>query len=180
MLFQPHWKLDGGRDAASLDDPEVGHPLEPFGHHDRDLQPGQVTPEAEVLAAAERQQALDGPVPDELVGVGVLALVAVGRAEQRDDPLARLDRGAVNGERLAHRSGEPLRRARSSGSSPRGRPGTLASRSARTAASWSGRRLSSHSPCATIFGTVSVPPMKTPSIWMAASMSVSAEPSGSR
>ena len=39
--------------------------------------------------------------------------------------------------------------------------GTLVAGSARTAASWSGRRLSSHSPWATILGTVSVPPMKT-------------------
>ena len=52
--------------------------------------------EAEVLSPPEGQQALDRPVPDELVGVGVLALVAVGRREQRDDPLAGLDRGAVN------------------------------------------------------------------------------------
>ena len=69
-LFQPHWKLDGGRDAASAIDVEVGHALEPFGHHDRDLQAGEVDAEAEVLAAAERQQPLDRPVPDELVGIG--------------------------------------------------------------------------------------------------------------
>ena len=61
-----------------------------------------------MLAPAERQRALNGPVPDEFVRLRVLALVAVGRCEQGDDPLARLDGGVVNGERFARSSGEPL------------------------------------------------------------------------
>ena len=58
--------------------------------------------------------------------------------------------------------------------------GTLAPRSARTVANWAGCPDNSHNPCATILGTVSVPPMNTPSNCTAASLSESAEPSGSR
>src|SRR5215217_4998977 len=66
-------------------DPKVGHPFEPLGHHDRDFEPGQVNAETEVLSAAECQEAPDRSIPDERVGIGVLALIAVGRGEQRDD-----------------------------------------------------------------------------------------------
>ena len=135
--------------------------------------------QAEVLSPAEGQQALDGPIPHEVVGIGVLPLVAVGRCEQRDDSLTRLIvvPWMVNGLRTVranHCAGAQYRIISSRAT------GTLASKSARTAASWSGRLPSSHSPCATIFGTVSVPPMNTPSIWVAASMSLNAEPSGNR
>ena len=41
-------------------------------------------------------------------GCAVFALVAVGRREQGDDPLAGFDGGAVNCVRLAGGSGEPL------------------------------------------------------------------------
>ena len=96
MLFQPHWKLDG-----------VGHAFEPFRHHDRDLEPGQMDAEAEVLPPPEGEQPLDRPVPHELVGFGVLTFVAVGGCEQRDDPLARFDRGAVDRARRAHSRQDP-------------------------------------------------------------------------
>src|SRR4051794_19475082 len=80
------------------EDPVVGHPLEPLGHRDRDLEPSQVYAEAEMLAAAEREQSLDGTVPDELVGVAVFALVTAGRGQQCDDPLPRPNRGVGDGE----------------------------------------------------------------------------------
>src|SRR5215212_534545 len=89
-------------------DPKVGHPFEPLGHHDRDFEPGQVHAETEMLSAAESQEALDRSIPDERVGIGVLALIAVGRTEQRDDALTRLDGGVTNGERFADGAGEPL------------------------------------------------------------------------
>ena len=41
--------------------------------------------QAEMLSTAEGQHALDGPIPNEVVGIGVLPLITVGRCEQRDD-----------------------------------------------------------------------------------------------
>src|SRR5258708_6653721 len=96
-----------GRGLA--DDPPVGHTFEPLGHHDGDLETSEVHAEAEVLSPAECQQPLDGPVPDEFVWVSVFAFVAAGRCEERDHPLTRLDRRAVDGERRAYGAGEPLR-----------------------------------------------------------------------
>ena len=110
MLFHPHWKLDGSRVAASPWIAKSGTRRSHSCQQHIDFQPGQVVADAEVLAAAERQRPTDGPVPDELVGLRVLPLVAVGRREQGDDALARLDGLVVNGEGPARRSGEPLRR----------------------------------------------------------------------
>ena len=180
MLFQPHWKLDGGRmRRLARRSRKSGTRFSHSVHHDSDFEPGQVHAEAEVLAAAERQQRSIGRFQMNSSGSAYSRSSRAADAEQRDDPLPRLDRGVVDRERFAHRSGEPLR-GRAEADHLLARDGTLASRSARTAANWSGRRLSSHSPCATIFGTVSVPPMKTPSIWVATSTSLNAEPSGNR
>ncbi len=135
--------------------------------------------ETEMLPVAERQQPFDGPVPHEFVRIVVFPFVAGRRGQQRDDTLAGIDGGAVNRVGPPYRSGEPLRRGAVPMISSRA-TGTLPSRSERTAANWSGCRSSCHSPVAVIFGTVSVPPMNTPSICTAASMSPKADPSGSR
>jgi len=67
-----------------------------------------VDTEAEVLAVPEGQQPFDGPVPDELVRVGVLPFVTGRRCQQRDDPLPGPQRGVVEGVGPPDRSGEPL------------------------------------------------------------------------
>jgi hypothetical protein len=91
-VFQPHWKLDGGLRRRLLDDPVIGDAFQEFLHHDGDLQARHMDTEAEVLAVPEGQQPLDGPVPDEFVGVGVFAFV-VGRRRRAGRSPA--DRAAV-------------------------------------------------------------------------------------
>jgi len=66
-------------------DPPIVNALAPFRHHDRDLETCEMDTQAEMLSTAEGQHALDGPIPNEVVGIGVLPLVTVGRCEQRDD-----------------------------------------------------------------------------------------------
>src|ERR1700741_697443 len=99
----------GGRTKSPLvDDAVIRHPPQPFFNHDGNLETGNVVAQAEVLASAEGQRTLNGAVPYEFVGLRILALVAVRRRQQGNDPLAGLDHGVVNGEWSARRSGEPL------------------------------------------------------------------------
>src|SRR5690625_55012 len=55
-----------------LVDPVVGYAPQPFTHQNGDFQSGQVVADAEVLAATERQGALDLSVPVGFVGLGVM------------------------------------------------------------------------------------------------------------
>ena len=71
---------------------EVGHALEQLLDRDAHLEPRQVRADAAMRADPERHVAAVPPVEVELVGVLEDGLVAVGRAEQQEQPIARLQR----------------------------------------------------------------------------------------
>ncbi len=109
MLFQPHWKLDGGRDADSLTIRQSGtrlsHSVTMIAISSR----ARCTPRQKCCPRPKASSRSIGRSQMNSSGSVYSRSSRLADAEQRDDPLTRLDRGAVNGERLAHGAGEPLR-----------------------------------------------------------------------
>ena len=109
MLFQPHWKLDGGRDAASLTTRQSGTRLSHSVTMMAISRRARCTPRQKCCPLPNASSRSMGRFQMNSSGSVYSRSSRLADAEQRDDPLTRLDRRAVNGERLAHSAREPLR-----------------------------------------------------------------------